>query len=189
MTGGAEPVEVVGAGSQAGQFDVHTVRRVRRRGGDAALFDAGEPLVGGHLPLHVDRACRHAAESVVGQRVRRQPGPDHHSVCGRVTGRHPEGERIRLHRAETTLGGEPGDWQRDERNRAFQHRATARAKTGDTDTAKCQRAIFRDGDGQPYGVRLRRCCYANRLCTLPFRVTNDSYRDGRPIRAATGICL
>ena len=59
-------------------------------------------------------------------------------------------------------------------------RRLGRKPPGDTDTAKCQRAVFRDGDGQPYGVRLRRCCCANRLCTLPFRVTNDSYRDGGP---------
>ena len=57
-------------------------------------------------------------------------------------------------------------------------RRLGRKPPGDTDTTKCQRAVFRDGDGQPYGVRLRRCCCANRLCTLPFRVTNDSYRDG-----------
>jgi hypothetical protein len=52
-------------------------------------------------------------------------------------------------------------------------RTTAPLRTArrlDTDTAKCQRAIFRAGDEQPYGVPPQRCRYRNTLCTLPFPV-------------------
>ena len=94
VTGGAEPVEVVGAWPQAGQLDVHTMRQFRCRRGDSALNDTREAVVGRDLPLHVDDLRGHAAETVVGQRVRREPGPDHGAVGIRFARRHPEGERI-----------------------------------------------------------------------------------------------
>jgi hypothetical protein len=126
VTRGAESVEVVGTGSQAGQFDVHAVRRLRHRRGRAALLDAGERIVGGDLPLHVDRACRHAAAAVVGQRARGQPGPDHRPVGSGFARGHAEGERICRDGAEPALSGEPGDGQRGEHDGALENGATGR---------------------------------------------------------------
>ena len=97
-----EAVEVRGARPQTRHLDVHRVRLGRLGQLGPAGHHPAELLVLGHLPLHRHRPVRHAAEPVLGQRLGRQPGPEHHPVGQRITGRHPEGERLPHHAA---LGG------------------------------------------------------------------------------------
>ena len=73
---------------------MHAMRRFWCSRGYSASLDVAEPLIARHFPFDVDPACRHATESVVGQRIRREPGPDHHTIGGGLTGRHPERERV-----------------------------------------------------------------------------------------------
>ena len=123
-----EPVEVLRAGAQSTEFDVHAVRRLGRRPGHPALLDAGERLVARHLPADVDRPGGHATTAVAGERVGRQPGPYHHPVRGRFARGHAERERIQGHgtaaRTEAHHGG--GGQER----RALEQRATGGAPAG-----------------------------------------------------------
>ena len=171
----AEPVEIVAAGSQTGQFDVHTVRRFRRRCGDSTLLDALEPFVGGHLPLDLHHSSRHATETITRERIRRQSRPDHDSVRGRVARRHAQRERIRQHRADAPLGREADDGHRGERSRPFQHRAPTRTPALRHRHGEVSTATLPTCNEQPYGARPQRCRYANSLCTLPFRGWTNSY--------------
>src|SRR5690606_1456340 len=59
------------------------------------------------LPVDGNRAARHAAVSVRGERVGREAGPEHHPVGGGVTGGDAQPERIRWHG-----GGDVGERRR-----------------------------------------------------------------------------
>jgi hypothetical protein len=126
MTGGPESVEVVGALTQTGEFYVHAMRRFGSRRGHSTLHDVVEPLIARHFPFDVDPARRHAAESVVGQRIRREPRPYHHTIGGGLTGRHPERERIGSDGTGAAVGGESRDRQCREHQRTLENGTATR---------------------------------------------------------------
>ena len=90
---GAEPVEVLGAGAQTGERDVHRVALRAVRGDGARPDDLAEALVRGHLVLHPERLVRHAAEAVEREGVHGQAGPQDHAVGPRVARGDAERER------------------------------------------------------------------------------------------------
>jgi len=98
----AEAVPVVPPRTQPAYVDVHRVTRLRPGLGRSLADDPAEPVVLGDLPFDLDRAALHPAERR--QRVRGEPGPDHHRVRQRIAGRDAEGERIPAVRA----AGRPG---------------------------------------------------------------------------------
>jgi hypothetical protein len=51
-------------------------------------------FVGVDLPAHRERALRHAAETVLGQRLLGQPGPQDEAAVVRVAGGDAEGEGV-----------------------------------------------------------------------------------------------
>jgi hypothetical protein len=87
-----EALPVPGVRVQSANVDVDGVRLGPdgRRG--AAADRAAEVLGGGDLPPHADRPVAEAA--VGGERVRRQPGPDHDGVGQRIARRDTERERV-----------------------------------------------------------------------------------------------
>ncbi len=123
----AEPVEVLAARGQPGQFDVHAVTEVGTGGLGAAPDHATEPLVLGDLPADVGTPVAQPAEAVRSQRVRCQPGPQDHPVGHRLAGGDTEGERVRPW-CGRRRSGEPGEHRprpggrADDQPRA-QHRA------------------------------------------------------------------
>jgi hypothetical protein len=70
-----EPVVVVGGGLEAVDVDVHGVGVARLGRRHAGAHDGLEAIIARHLPRHLDRPVRHAAEAVGGERIRGQPGP------------------------------------------------------------------------------------------------------------------
>jgi hypothetical protein len=95
MALGLEPVEELAAGRQPVELDVDAVRGLRAGDRDAAADHVTEALVGGELPVHHDGAVGHAAEAVLGERLRGEAGPEHEAVVVRVAGGHAERERVR----------------------------------------------------------------------------------------------
>ena len=89
-----EPVDVLPARLQPGELDVHAVPQLRARALRPAPHDLPEPLVGGDLPLDIGAPLAHAPEAVLGERVASEPGPEHHPVRDRFTGRDAESERV-----------------------------------------------------------------------------------------------
>ena len=91
---GAEPVEVLAPRPQALEFHVDRVRGFDPGGFDAAGYYRAHAGVLGHFPGDRDVAGGHAAQAVLGDRVQRQPRPDHEAVRPRLAGGDAQQERI-----------------------------------------------------------------------------------------------
>jgi hypothetical protein len=88
-----ETVEVLGVRAQTAGDRVHAVRVGLPGQLHTGRHQRGERLGRGHLPLDGDIGVRQAAVPVSGQRVRGQPGPQHHAGGVRLA-RGPEMERV-----------------------------------------------------------------------------------------------
>ena len=75
---------------EARHFHVDCVGPRGRCHGRARLHHARHAIVGSNTPLHVDRLAPHASAV---QRIRRQPGPQHHTVRTRIARCHAKRER------------------------------------------------------------------------------------------------
>nr|AWS27299.1 FunU11 [Streptosporangium sp. KD35] len=89
-----EPVEVLGAGVQAVQLDVDAVRLLGPRALDPPPYDLLEPLVLGDLPVDRHLPVGHAAETVGGDGVHGEAGPQDDSPRVRFTGGHAQLEHV-----------------------------------------------------------------------------------------------
>ena len=149
MAADAKPVEIVGTWSQTRQLDMHAVRQFCCCRGDPALHDAGEPLVGGDFPFDLDAKTLRGA---VGQASAEGVGASRVQITAPSSVGSPDPTPSVNGSARTGLR------RRLVVNPATGSTASTMAplstvrRLGDTDTAECRQVVFRDGDGEKYGV-------------------------------------
>jgi len=91
---GDEAVPVGAPRAQPADLDMHAVRPCRLGGRDAAARHALEAHVLRDFPGDLHRRGRHAARAIRGERLRREPRPDHEPVRRRIARRDAKREGI-----------------------------------------------------------------------------------------------
>jgi hypothetical protein len=92
MIPGPEPIEVLAPRLETVHLDVDGVGELVQGDGGSGRHDARHGLVGGDLPIHLDRRVRHPAAELEG--TRSQSGPQRDPVGARIAGRHAEREGV-----------------------------------------------------------------------------------------------
>lgn len=93
-----EAVVVLTVRMQAVDLGVHGVCEFGRGDHAAPLHGAAEAFVRGHLVLHPDRAARHAAQPVGGERIGGEAGPQHDTIGPGVSRGHAQREGVAAQR-------------------------------------------------------------------------------------------
>src|SRR5262249_37329099 len=93
FTQGREAIPIGAIGIEAADLDVDGMCKAAVGLDRSAADDIAHGIVGGDLPRQGYRPG-HAALSVWGERVCRNPGPQGETMRGRLARRHTEGERV-----------------------------------------------------------------------------------------------